>query len=192
MGMGGVGDGGTGPGMGCPMNQPMGMNLACTTRGLSCDFGDTVCRCGLMAGTWICNDENPDCPAMPEPGGDCMGMGTACSYGDQGTCLCQNPAGPPPTTEWVCDDGVVMCPENPMDGSSCTMFPAGTECGDCTCGIGMGREWNCGGGGGMCPMMQPDDGDACMMPGNICMFDSPGPGGEATCICNTMSEWTCI
>jgi hypothetical protein len=194
MGTAGMGDGGTsgtGPGMGCPMNQPMGGT--CTTRGLSCDFGDTVCRCGVMAGTWICSDENPDCPDMPSPGDACMGMMTACSYGDEGTCLCQNPDGPPPTTEWVCDGGLVTCPATgPMDGSSCTMFPAGMDCGDCTCGMGGMREWNCGGGGNMCPAMAPDDMDACMTPGQICMYPSPGPGADANCVCNTMNEWTCL
>lgn len=187
-GGGGAGSGGA-PNMGCPMNQPMPMSM-CMTRGLSCDFGDTICRCNLGNGNWNCFDQNDDCPAMPDPGGNCTGGQTACSYGNDGTCVCIQ-------GDFTCDDGVVACPATrPTDGASCTMFPAGFDCpyaaGDCSCGAGAARTWNCEGGGGMCPAMAPDTGDPCMNPGTICEFNTPGPGADETCVCNTTNAWTCL
>jgi hypothetical protein len=190
-GNGGGGIGGTGgaPSMGCPMDQPMPMSM-CTTRGLSCDFGDTICRCNVNNGSWNCFDQNEDCPATPDPGGNCMGGQTACSYGADGTCVCVQ-------GDFTCDDGVVTCPAmRPNDGASCTMFPAGLDCayaaGDCSCGAGMARTWNCEGGGGTCPAMAPDEGDPCTSPGLICDYTTPGPGADETCVCNQNNDWTCI
>lgn len=185
----GAGGGGGGPNMACPMNQPMPMTM-CPTRGLSCDFGDTICRCNLNTGSWNCFDQSGNCPAMPNPGGTCMGGQTACSYGTDGTCVCIQ-------GDFTCDDGVVSCPTTrPNDGASCTMFPAGFDCpypaGDCSCGTGMGRTWNCEGGGGTCPAMAPDSGDPCMTPGLICEFMTPGPGADETCVCDQNNDWTCI
>jgi hypothetical protein len=187
-GTGGAGAGG-GPNMACPMNQPMPMTM-CPTRGLSCDFGDTICRCNLNTGNWNCFDQNGNCPAMPNPGGTCTGGQTACSYGTDGTCVCIQ-------GDFTCDDGVVSCPTaRPTDGASCTMFPAGFDCtypaGDCSCGTGVARTWNCEGGGGTCPAMAPDTGDACMTPGLICEFNTPGPGADETCVCDQNNDWNCL
>ena len=94
----------------------------CPTRGLSCDFGDRVCRCNVNTGNWNCFDENGTCPAMPDPNGDCMGGMTACSYGADGTCVCV-------MGTFTCDSGVVSCPAaRPTDGAACNMFPAGFDC----------------------------------------------------------------
>jgi hypothetical protein len=171
------------------MNEPMSMS-ACTTRGLSCDFGDTICRCNLNSGNWNCFDQNGDCPAMPDPGGSCTGAQSACSYGTDGTCVCIQ-------GDFTCDDGVVTCPTTrPNDGASCTMFPAGFDCeyaaGDCSCGTGTGRDWSCEGGGGTCPGMAPDNGDPCMNPGLICEYATQGPGADETCVCDQNNDWTCI
>jgi hypothetical protein len=191
-GDGGVNGGGEGPGTGmCPAAEPMPMTM-CPTRGLSCDFGDRVCRCNVNTGNWNCFDENGTCPAMPDPNGDCMGGMTACSYGEGGTCVCV-------MGNFTCDSGVVACPAaRPTDGAGCNMFPAGFDCpytaGDCTCtatgGGGMMRNWNCQ--DAACPAMAPDNADACPTPGLICDYTTPGPGADPTCVCNAMSQWTCF
>jgi hypothetical protein len=191
-GDGGMNGGGEGPGPGmCPATEPMPMTM-CPSRGLSCDFGDRVCRCNVNTGNWNCFDENGTCPAMPEPDGDCMGGMTACSYGEDGTCVCV-------MGNFTCDSGVVSCPAAPpADGAGCNMFPAGFDCayttGDCTCmaagGGGMMRNWNCQ--DAACPAMAPDNGGGCPTPGLICDYTTPGPGADPTCVCNTMSQWTCL
>jgi hypothetical protein len=118
---------------------------ACGNTYLSCDFGDRICRCNQTTNNWNCFDQNGDCPDMPDDGGDCTGPATACSYGDAGTCVCQQGS-------FNCDTGLVMCPAmRPMDGAACGMFGAGTTCdypaGACTC-MGGGRmggmlNWSC-------------------------------------------------
>jgi hypothetical protein len=189
-GMNGGGDG-PGPSADCPGAEPTPAT-ACPTRGLSCDFGDRVCRCNVSTGSWNCFDENGDCPAMPDPNGNCMGGQTACSYGESGTCICA--AG-----NFNCDSGVVSCPATrPTDGAGCTMFPSGFDCsypaGDCSCmaagGGGATRTWNCQ--DSACPATAPNNGGNCPDPGLICDYPTPGPGADPTCVCNTMSQWTCL
>ena len=93
-GNGGGGTGGMsgGAGSGCPANEP---RMMCTSPGLACDYGDRVCRCNSTTSNWICFDKADDCPAMPDPDGDCMG-GNACSYGNDGLCVCM-------MRKWTCD-----------------------------------------------------------------------------------------
>jgi hypothetical protein len=189
-GMTSGGEGGGGPVMGCPASEPTPMTM-CGSRGLSCDFGDRVCRCNLTTGNWQCFDENGNCPGMRDPGGNCMGGGTACSYGEDGTCVCMG-------GNFTCDAGEVSCPAaRPMDGAGCNMFPAGFACdyaaGNCTCmGAGGGgmRNWNCQ--DSACPNMAPMNGSGCPTPGLICDYTTPGPAPDPTCVCNTMSQWTCL
>jgi hypothetical protein len=92
-GNGGSGmSGNGGAGNDCPADEP---RMMCGAPGISCDYGDRLCRCNAMTGNWQCFDKADDCPAMPDPGGDCMG-GSACSYGNGGLCVCM-------MREWVCD-----------------------------------------------------------------------------------------
>ena len=78
------------------------------------------------------------------------------------------------------------------------MFPAGLDCpyeaGDCSCmgagGGGLMRSWNCQ--DPACPAMAPNNGGTCTMPGLICDYNTPGPGADPTCVCNTLSQWTCL
>ncbi|HEX6764073.1 MAG TPA: hypothetical protein VF103_01320, partial [Polyangiaceae bacterium] len=187
-GVGAEGGGGPGPGTSCPANEPnAGSN--CTTRGLSCDFGDRVCRCATGTGNWQCFDENGDCPAMRDPNGNCMNGGTACSYGEAGTCVCQQ-------GNFTCDTGVPQCPAmQPMEGAGCNMVPAGTQCayaeGDCACqGGGGGRTWNCE-NDSRCPAMAPMSNAMCQVPGLICDYTNPGLGADPSCTCNQNSRWVC-
>jgi hypothetical protein len=187
-GVGAEGGGGPGPGPVCPANEPnVGAN--CSTRGLSCDFGDRTCRCSLNTGNWQCYDTNGDCPPMRDPNGNCTGAGTACSYGEAGTCICQQ-------GNFNCDSGVAACPAmQPMDGASCTMFQAGTQCpytaGDCTCQAGgIGRTWNCQ--NSACPAMTPTSTSRCQTPGLICEYTTPGPAADPTCVCSVNNRWMCL
>ena len=79
---------------------------ACTTAGLSCDYGTTTCDCrgGFMGGidAWRCVTPPPACPmTQPTPGSTCTaGTGgfMGCTYGTS-SCQC---VGVGMGNEWSC------------------------------------------------------------------------------------------
>jgi hypothetical protein len=88
----------------CPATQPTG---TCTTAGLDCDYGTTVCGCrrGAMgADTWTCVTPPPACPGtQPMAGATCTagtGGNAGCDYGTT-TCRCLGAAGG--GDEWSCN-----------------------------------------------------------------------------------------
>ncbi|HEX6239679.1 MAG TPA: hypothetical protein VFZ61_02250 [Polyangiales bacterium] len=170
----------------CPASQP-DVDSECTTRGLTCTFGNTQCSCEVGFGNqalWECSSTGGGggamqmCPASePAQGSACTPARGDCDYGTR-MCDCLNSS-----STWSCFDPADCPASAPAEQAACDTV--GMECEydqglDCEC---TSAGWDCG--RQVCPAAQPTTGSACDGGDGSCAY------GATTCDCTNQDTWLC-